>query len=226
MTNHDVDVCDDHEQQCDSNNSGSSSPQRESSPVRNSHDSLDRPNGNSPAGGHKFVVREARVEDCEQICEMVHELAAHEGAPEQVVVTVDQLREDGFGTGHHPRFYSFVVERVADGGLIGFTVFVEKYSTWKGPFLWAEDIYVRAQYRHCGIGEALLRKLSKYAQARSMNRIEWCASQKNVIANKFYKKQGAFDLTERELWHTFRFTDDKYEHLLDRPYKQRDQVKV
>lgn len=168
----------------------------------------------------EFVVREARPADCESILELITELAVYEKMPDQVELTAEQLREDGFGKGHAPRFHAIVVEKVENKHIIAFSIFVEKYSTWKGRFLWIEDLYVTNAYRRHGIGEAMVRKLAKRAKEAAMPRIEWNVLAWNQLAIDFYKKKlGAIDLTESEQWHVFRFSRPIYEQFLVSEFK-------
>jgi hypothetical protein len=44
-----------------------------------------------------FTIRAATEADCPRMLELVQELAIYEKAPEQVISTVEEMRNDGFG---------------------------------------------------------------------------------------------------------------------------------
>lgn len=175
----------------------------------------------------EYVVREARPADCESILALITELAVYEKMPDQVELTADQLREDGFGQGHAPRFQALVVEKVDNKQIIAFSIFIDKYSTWKGRFLWIEDLYVSNAYRRLGVGEAMVRKLAKRAKEAAMPRIEWNVLAWNQLAIDFYKKKlGAIDLTESEQWHVFRFPRPTYEQFLASEFEFANKISI
>lgn len=169
---------------------------------------------------NRYLVRNARDTDCAQIVLLIKQLAVYEKMPNEVCIDADQLRFDGFGEGHPPRFHAVVCELLPSSttasSIIAFSLFVEKYSTWKGRFLWIEDLYVSEQYRRFGLGEALLRKVVSRAAELQMPRVEWAVLSWNSLAISFYHKHGAIDLTKEEQWHVFRLKRDKYLDLLDK----------
>ena len=61
-----------------------------------------------------------------------------------------------------------------------------------------------------GIGEALLRRLAKFALEIEGGRLEWAVLDWNEPAISFYKKMGAVPLNE---WTTFRVTGEKLKEL-------------
>lgn len=110
--------------------------------------------------------------------------------------------------------------------IVGYSIFNEKYSTWKGRILWIEDIFITEPYRHLGLGGALLRKLSSIAAKSTMDRIEWCVNRDNTKAITFYEAAGAFDLTAAEDWLLYRFEAAKYRQYLDKPFSRANSIKI
>ena len=110
--------------------------------------------------------------------------------------------------------------------LVGYSIYNEKYSTWKGRILWIEDIYICVPYRKFGLGGAIVRKLASIASKDTMDRIEWSVFRWNHNAVSFYQSVGAFDLTKAEDWLLYRFNEDKYREYLARPFKQADTIKI
>ena len=75
--------------------------------------------------------------------ELIHELAVFEKAGDEVVLTLDQFIEDGFG--NNPVWGAFVAE--IDGGIVGMSLYYDRYSTWKGRRHYLEDLVVTEKMR-------------------------------------------------------------------------------
>jgi GNAT superfamily N-acetyltransferase len=133
---------------------------------------------------HDIQVRRARRE----------ELAAYERAPEQVTVTDSHFEESGFGT--KPVWWAFVAtvpEADAPHGecILGFALYYIRYSTWKGPTMYLEDLLVTEKARGMGIGFRLFKQLEAEARENRFNRISWQVLEWNEPAIRFYKKLNA-----------------------------------
>ena len=107
----------------------------------------------------KFTIRKAEVRDVPVMLELVRELAVFEKEPEAVTVTLEHMREAGFGP--YPVWVGWVAE--VEGLIVGIAVCYERYSTWKGRRLYLEDIVVTEEARGKRIGEELFRQCAKYA---------------------------------------------------------------
>ena len=91
------------------------------------------------------------------IVAMVHELAEYERAPGECHLTEAQLTEALFRPG--AALFSHVA--VADGELVGMSLWFLNFSTWVGKHgVYLEDLYVRPSSRGSGAGRALLAKLA------------------------------------------------------------------
>ena len=55
-----------------------------------------------------FTIRDARIEDMEQVLSLIQELAIFEKEPNAVVITVEDLKQYGYGS--QPAFHCFVAE--------------------------------------------------------------------------------------------------------------------
>lgn len=130
-------------------------------------------------------IRPAVPADVPHIFRLICELAEYEKAPEEVVTTEAILLRDGFG--EHPLFYCFVAE-TNDGRIPGMALYYIKYSTWKGPCVFLEDIVVSQSERRSGIGKMLFDAIVKEAASRGALRMEWQVLDWNEPAIRFYEK--------------------------------------
>jgi GNAT superfamily N-acetyltransferase len=129
-------------------------------------------------------IRKAQIEDSSFILEMIKELAEYEKASDQVLLTLEQLKEDGFGK--NSLFESIILE--LDGKQAGMALFYNRYSTWKGKSLYLEDLYVQPKFRGHGIGLKAMKWLARYAHKTDCHRFEWQVLDWNEPAIKFYEK--------------------------------------
>ncbi|HYY92266.1 MAG TPA: GNAT family N-acetyltransferase, partial [Candidatus Dormibacteraeota bacterium] len=68
------------------------------------------------------------------------------------------------------------------------------------PTLYLEDIFVREQYRHEGVGRVLFMKCVKEAATNGCGRMEWQVLTWNVKAMRFYEKLGAKKIGDLRLF--------------------------
>jgi GNAT superfamily N-acetyltransferase len=151
---------------------------------------------------NEILIREAKKSDMPGALALIKELAEYERAPEEVIVTVADLERDGFG--EHPLFYCFVAER--ENKILGIALYYIKYSTWKGPCVFLEDIIVTQTERRNGIGKMLFEEVMKAAKERGAKRMEWQVLDWNEPAIKFYEKYNPQVLKE---WLNYRLTDEQ-----------------
>ena len=59
-----------------------------------------------------FTIRKATIEDASAILGLIKELAVYEKEPEAVVVTIKDLKQDGFG--ENPLFQTIIAEKEGD----------------------------------------------------------------------------------------------------------------
>lgn len=133
------------------------------------------------------IVRKGRREDLPSVLGLIKELAEYERAPDEVVLTVQDLERDGFG--EHPVFGFFVAEW--SGKIVGMALYYIKYSTWKGKCVFLEDIIVSEPFRRSGIGKILFDKVAEMSRDMHVRRLEWQVLEWNEPAIAFYKKLGA-----------------------------------
>jgi ribosomal protein S18 acetylase RimI-like enzyme len=133
------------------------------------------------------VIRRAEARDVPQMLELVQELALFERAPEEVTVSLEHMRDAGFGS--DPVWVGWVAE--SEGTIMGMAVCYERYSTWKGRRLYLEDIIVTERARGHRIGDRLFRQCAAYAVEKDYSGMLWQVLDWNVDAQRFYERFGA-----------------------------------
>jgi GNAT superfamily N-acetyltransferase len=153
-------------------------------------------------------MRELRVEDLPLLREMIVEFATFERLAEYVTVTEETLARDGFGV--QRRFRSILPEW--DGKVAGYTIFFPFYSSFEGPGLFLEDIYVREEFRGKGIGKALMMEVAAIAVREKLWVMRWEVLDWNQTAIDFYKRLGA---TLHDDWKAVRLEGDALRRLAE-----------
>ena len=132
-------------------------------------------------------IRKGTEADLEQVLDLVKELATYEKAPDEVEVTVDEMRNWGFGK---DKVFEFFVAQ-HQNKIIGIALYYYKYSTWKGKCLFLEDIVITEAYRRYGLGTKLFNEVASVAKKQKVRRMEWQVLDWNEPAINFYKKYNA-----------------------------------
>ena len=139
-------------------------------------------------------IRVAQQQDMKAVLGLITELAIYEKEPEAVIVTEQDLITHGFS---EDRFDCFVAEH-EEQGVIGMALYYPRYSTWKGPTLHLEDLYVKPEFRQHGVGKQLFDAVVKVAAEQNVGRMEWTVLEWNDPALNFYKK---YDDSLDPEWH-------------------------
>jgi GNAT superfamily N-acetyltransferase len=134
-----------------------------------------------------LLIRPATSNDAALLLAMIRELAEFERAPDAVTNTEENLMRDGFGA--NPRFRALIAEWT--GQPAGYALFFDYYSTWAGPGLHLEDVFVRETFRGRGIGTALMAKVARVAVDEQCYGIQWEVLDWNENAIELYKALGA-----------------------------------
>ena len=140
---------------------------------------------NSP---ETVTIRPARPGEEGLILQMIRELAEYEKLLHEVTATEEDIRSSLFsGKPTAEPLLVHVGEKPA-----GFAIFFHNYSTFLGKNgLYLEDVYVRPDYRHGGIGKAILKHLAGIAKERGCGRFEWAVLDWNEPAIRFYRSMEA-----------------------------------
>uniref|UniRef100_A0A8I3ZYU2 Spermidine/spermine N1-acetyltransferase family member 2 n=1 Tax=Callithrix jacchus TaxID=9483 RepID=A0A8I3ZYU2_CALJA len=128
-------------------------------------------------------IREAKEGDCGDILRLIRELAEFEKLLDQVKISEEALRADGFG--ENPFYHCLVAEILpAPGESLG-----------------------------QGIGSKIIKKVAEVALDKSCSQFRLAVLNWNQKAIDLYKALGAQDLTEAEGWHSFRFEEEAMRKL-------------
>ena len=149
----------------------------------------------------KPTIRPAIAADVAAILNLIRGLAAYERAAGEVAIGESELLRDGFG--ERPVFECLIAE--VDGEAAGLALFFPIYSTWKGPSIHLEDLFVLPSARGLGIGKALLTRVAAIAHQRGCARLQWDVLDWNQPAIDFYQSLGAVFMNE---WRIMRVTGE------------------
>ena len=118
---------------------------------------------------------------------MIRELATFERMPDMVTNREEDLARDGFG--ERPRFRALIAEWNAQPA--GYALYFDYYSTWAGPGIYLEDLFVRDSFRRRGIATALLVEVARVAVEEKCYGVQWSVLDWNEKAIDLYKALGA-----------------------------------
>ena len=76
--------------------------------------------------------------------------------------------------------------------------------------MYLEDLYVLPEYRGCGAGKALLKKLAAIAKERGCGRMEWVCLDWNRPSIDFYLSLGAVPMDD---WTIYRVAGSRLDDL-------------
>ena len=160
------------------------------------------------AVNENILIRFAEEKDAALILQFIRELAEYEKMPDQVIATLEDIRETIFEKG-----YAEVVICDFDGIPAGFCLFFHNYSTFLGkPGLYIEDLYVKESARGKGLGKSLLKFMARLAVERSCGRLEWWCLDWNRPSIDFYVSQGAEAMSD---WTVYRVSGEKLKKLAE-----------
>jgi GNAT superfamily N-acetyltransferase len=156
-----------------------------------------------------FDIRPAAESDVPAILEMIRELAEFEKLSHEVQTDGGALRAALFG--ERPAAAALLAR--VDGAAAGYAVYYRTFSTFVGrPGVFLEDVYVRPQFRKCGLGRAMIEAVAKISVELGGGRFEWMALNWNENALRFYRGLGAQVMGD---WVLLRMTPDEVRQLAD-----------
>jgi GNAT superfamily N-acetyltransferase len=140
---------------------------------------------------------------------LIRELAEFERELDLCVIEESDLARDGFGP--DAKFRALIAEW--DGDSAGYSIFFGYYSSWAGPGLYLEDVFVRSQFRGKGIGMAMLSAVARIALQENCCAMRWEVLDWNENAIALYKSLGA-EFHDR--WRSVLLTEDALQRLAEK----------
>jgi len=134
-----------------------------------------------------IIIRTGKKEDLPHVLELIKELAAYERAPDEVINSVEQMENDGFG--EQPLYGLYVAE--SEKVIVGISIYYYRYSTWKGKRLYLEDIVVSQRERGKGIGKLLFEQTMRKSLEDNCTGMMWQVLEWNEPGIHFYEKYGS-----------------------------------
>jgi len=156
-----------------------------------------------------LLIRPATIDDVTLLRTLIRELAEFERQLDFCVIDEANLVRDGFGA--NPKFRALIAEW--GGQPAGYALFFGYYSTWVGPGLYLEDVFVRPQFRGKGIGMGLLAAVARVALQEKCCAMRWEVLDWNELAIGLYKSLGA---EFRDEWLQVLLTDDALRKLAEK----------
>ncbi len=136
----------------------------------------------------EILIKEATIEDAGLILGFIKELATFEEAENEVIATVEDIKNTLFDTATTTK----AVICTSDGEPIGFAIYFLNFPTWLGKNgLYLEDLYISPNYRGTDAGKRVLKYLAELAVENNYGRFEWSVLDWNEPATKFYESIGA-----------------------------------
>ncbi len=158
-----------------------------------------------------LIIQPAVAADVPAILDFIRGLAQYEKLSHEVKATRVQLRKHLFG----PRPAAEAIIARLDEKPVGFALFFTNFSTFSArPGIWLEDLFVVQEYRHRGIGKALIRAVAAIAVKRKYGALEWTVLDWNKPAIKLYRKLGAKPMSD---WTTQRVAGRALVRLARKP---------
>ena len=130
----------------------------------------------------------AQPEEAEIVAALLVEFRDHQGgdwpSPNSFHASVERLLED--------RDTEYLLaSRDDDSAPAGVLQLRFRFSVWKAaPDAWLEDLFVRADARRAGVGDALLALALERATLRGCKRIELDTNETNAAALALYERHG------------------------------------
>lgn len=148
--------------------------------------------------GVRLRVASASPSDVSAMHRFVAELADFEGEPHEVRTTPATFLRDGFGPSR--QFHCVFAEEPVDGAQadgcpwssyspIAMALAHASYSTWHGPTIYVEDVYVTPVGRRRGVGERLFLCWARAAHAAQAQRLQWSCLDWNKGAIALYESR-------------------------------------
>jgi ribosomal protein S18 acetylase RimI-like enzyme len=180
----------------------------------------------------RLRVASAHPNDVANIHRFVSELAEFENEPLEVKTTPEIFLRDGFGLARQFHCVFAEVPNEASSSSVSLATSLlpwishtpiamalahSSYSTWHGPTVYVEDVYVTPQGRRQGVGERLFMCWARAARAAHATRLQWSVLDWNVGAIALYETKIKAEALKE--WTLYRLYKDGIERIADNTSK-------
>lgn len=157
----------------------------------------------------EVTIRKAVPDDLPLVLGLLAEFALHEGLSQYVEITHERLHSAMFGE----RTVAEGLIACIDHRAVGYALFIPTFSSFRGQTgIYIDDLFVTADARGKGVGEAMLREIARIAVGRGCERIDFLVDVENAGAIAFYERLGA--VTNKGDRH-FKFVDKAFSDLAE-----------
>lgn len=146
----------------------------------------------------EIVLRKINVDtDSDKVCELIYQMSVFEKISDQFKMKPIDFKNDIYK--HNDGFYEcFVAENKETKEIISYALYFYMYSLRLGRGAYLEDLFVKEEFRHHGIGTLMWRKLAHDVLFNHALYLEWNCLEWNTIAIDFYLKNNAYNTTIKE----------------------------
>ena len=153
-------------------------------------------------------IRKAVEADIAKLLPLMRALAVFEKYDGAFAINEEVLREQGFRRSP-PDFSCLVAEE--NNNLLGILVYYFVPFTYRAkPNLIIKELYVAEEHRSKGVGELLMKAISKEAAQAGCGMIKWWVAKWNERGIMFYERLGAKIDPD---WHEFQMSEAAFRKL-------------
>ncbi|MBY0572239.1 MAG: GNAT family N-acetyltransferase [Undibacterium sp.] len=154
-----------------------------------------------------YLIRPAVAADASALLNLMRQLAQFEAYADQFVVTETDLLARGLQS-EQPQFYAFVAQDVygvsngvSNGDLIAYAVvYLVEFTFDLRPTMHLKELYVCAEQRQTGVGNALMQAVIDFAKSRQCGRLKWDVLPENHRAQAFYRRLQGNEVKDWQAW--------------------------
>ena len=155
-------------------------------------------------------IRKAVEADIAKLLPLMRALAVFEKYDGAFAINEEVLREQGFRRSP-PDFSCLVAEE--NNNLLGILVYYFVPFTYRAkPNLIIKELYVAEEHRSKGVGELLMKAISKEAAQAGCGMIKWWVAKWNHRSLQFYERLGAKIDND---WHELQLSEETFRKLAD-----------
>ncbi len=150
--------------------------------------------------GHVFI-RDAKLNETDQILSLMRELAEFEGYIKAFNVTEEDLKKRCFEEGDFSILVAQVGSKV-EGILVYYTL---PFTYDLAPWMFIKELYISVECRSLGLGKQLMQAAANACKRKGASKMCWQVLADNDAAQGFYRGLGA---QKDPLWENFKLAGD------------------